>query len=35
MCFFSKTGIVHGNKLLSQLVYVELASMDDWSICKQ
>jgi len=35
MCFFSKTSIVHGNKLLSQLVYVKPASMDDWSICKQ
>jgi hypothetical protein len=27
MCFFSKTSIVHGNKLLSQLVYVKPACL--------
>jgi hypothetical protein len=34
MCFFSKTGLAHGNKFLSQFVSVGPASMDDWSICK-
>jgi hypothetical protein len=34
MCFFSKTSLAHGNKLLNQFVAVGLASMDDWNICK-
>ena len=34
MCFFSKTGLTHGNKFLSQFVSVGPASMDAWSICK-